>query len=69
VGRQRRFVARADALYIRRDQQQHLSKHHGRASKVEAFNLLSANGAAAQKSAIHLHIHFLPRYRNNGIDA
>ena len=34
-----------------------------------AFNLLIANGEEAQQSVPHLHFHYLPRRKDDGIDA
>lgn len=35
----------------------------------DAFNLLNANDSAAQQSVMHLHVHFVPRRTDDGIDA
>ncbi len=37
--------------------------------KFEGFNILNANGIAAQQSIQHFHLHILPRYINDNIDA
>jgi histidine triad (HIT) family protein len=33
------------------------------------FNLLNANGKSAEQSVEHLHFHFLPRFRGDGVSA
>lgn len=48
---------------------QHLANHHRQASNAVAFNILNANGTAAQQSVMHLHFHFFPRHSNDGINA
>ena len=48
---------------------QHLANHRRQASNAASFNLLNANGAAAQQSVMHLHFHFLPRHASDGINA
>jgi histidine triad (HIT) family protein len=44
----------------------------GRAQKLHlgalGFNILSANGQAAQQSVFHTHFHVVPRYENDGLD-
>jgi histidine triad (HIT) family protein len=47
----------------------HLANHYRQTSSAAAFNLLNANGAAAQQSVMHLHFHFLPRHSSDGINA
>ena len=47
----------------------HLAQHYLATLEAPAFNLLSANGAEAQQSVMHLHFHFIPRRRNDRIDA
>jgi histidine triad (HIT) family protein len=42
-----------------------LANVHG----VASYNILNANGADAQQSVMHLHLHFLPRRNNDGINA
>ncbi len=37
--------------------------------KFDGFNILNANGIAAQQSIQHFHLHILPRYINDNIDA
>ena len=46
-----------------------LLQHFGQVQGSTAFNLLSANGTAAQQSVMHLHLHFLPRSDGDGIEA
>ncbi len=36
---------------------------------VQGINLLHASGTAAQQSVPHFHIHLLPRFEGDGIDA
>ncbi len=43
----------------------HLTDHCG----YEGVNLLNASGESAGQSVSHLHIHIIPRKRNDGIDA
>jgi histidine triad (HIT) family protein len=46
-----------------------LQAHYMQSSGAPDFNLLSANGVAAQQSVLHLHLHFLPRRHGDGVDA
>ncbi|MBP1533725.1 MAG: HIT family protein [Ruminococcus sp.] len=43
----------------------HLTEHCG----YEGVNLLNASDESAGQSVPHLHIHIIPRKRNDGIDA
>ena len=43
----------------------HLTEHCG----YEGVNLLNASDESAGQSVPHFHIHIIPRYRNDGIDA
>jgi histidine triad (HIT) family protein len=36
---------------------------------AEAVNVLFAGGPAAQQSVAHFHVHVLPRWRDDGVDA
>ena len=42
-----------------------LQKNYG----VEGVNLLHASGVAAQQSVPHFHIHLLPRFEGDGVNA
>lgn len=46
-----------------------LACYHRSTMGAPAFNLLSANGVEAQQSVPHLHFHYLPRRKDDGIDA
>ncbi|MDE1715407.1 HIT family protein [Chromobacterium amazonense] len=48
---------------------QWLNRHFALALQSDGFNLLNANGDAAQQSVPHLHLHFLPRRIRDGINA
>jgi histidine triad (HIT) family protein len=43
--------------------------HYKNIIDVDSFNLLSANGQAAQQSILHFHFHVLPRKLNDNVDA
>ena len=36
---------------------------------VQGINLLHASGKVAQQSISHFHIHLIPRFENDGVDA
>lgn len=36
---------------------------------ASGINILHASGADAQQSVLHFHLHLLPRYKDDGIDA
>jgi histidine triad (HIT) family protein len=44
-----------------------LSAHYGNVIKCRDFNLLAASGAAAEQSVPHLHFHYLPRRKGDGL--
>lgn len=46
-----------------------VARYHCSTMSAAAFNLLMANGAEAQQSVPHLHFHYLPRRKDDGIDA
>ena len=43
--------------------------HYREAVGAEGVNLLHASGRAAQQSVPHLHVHLLPRFEGDGLDA
>jgi histidine triad (HIT) family protein len=47
----------------------HLAQHYRECINATGVNLLHASGIDAQQSAFHFHIHLLPRFTNDGIDA
>ncbi len=36
---------------------------------VQGINLLHSSGEVAQQSVLHFHIHLIPRFENDGVDA
>ena len=48
---------------------QELSTQICSALKADAVNILLAGGPAAQQSIAHFHLHILPRWRGDGVDA
>ncbi len=36
---------------------------------IKGINILHASGKAAQQSVLHFHIHLIPRFENDGVDA
>ena len=36
---------------------------------VQGINILHASGKAAQQSVLHFHIHLIPRFENDGVEA
>jgi histidine triad (HIT) family protein len=42
-----------------------LARHYEDRVGSAGFNLLNANGIAAEQSVLHFHLHFLPRFRND----
>ena len=36
---------------------------------AEGINILHASGRIAQQSVLHFHMHLIPRYKNDGLDA
>ena len=46
-----------------------ISNHYVDNCGFQGVNLLNANGAAAQQSVAHFHMHIIPRKNNDGIDA
>jgi histidine triad (HIT) family protein len=38
------------------------------AVRPEGMNLISSSGSAAEQTVFHLHLHVVPRWRNDGID-
>lgn len=46
-----------------------LADHYQATLGAEAFNLLLANGPAAEQSVQHLHLHFLPRFAGDEFSA
>ena len=48
---------------------QKLALHFRTAIQASGVNLLHASGSAAQQSMPHLHVHLLPRFENDGLNA
>lgn len=48
---------------------QKVAMHYRQAIGAVGVNLLHASGVAAQQSVPHLHIHLIPRFENDGLDA
>jgi histidine triad (HIT) family protein len=48
---------------------QHLSRVYRERSGATGVNLLHASGRDAQQSVLHFHIHLLPRFPGDGVDA
>ena len=44
-----------------------LGEQYQRCLGAAGFNLMNANGVAAERSVAHLHFHFLPRYADDGL--
>ncbi len=48
---------------------QKLALHYRKAIGATGVNLLHASGVSAQQSVPHLHIHLIPRFEDDGLDA
>ena len=48
---------------------QKIALHYQTAIGAAGINLLHASGSTAQQSVPHLHIHLIPRFENDGLDA
>lgn len=46
-----------------------LALHYRECIGASGVNLLHASGASAQQSVAHLHIHLIPRFDDDGLDA
>lgn len=46
-----------------------MAKHLKRQLGADGINLLHASGKAAQQSVLHFHVHLLPRFENDNLDA
>lgn len=46
-----------------------LTVHYADALQATGVNLLHASGKVAQQSVMHFHLHLLPRYENDKLDA
>ena len=46
-----------------------LAIHYKTQIGASGVNLLHASGASAQQSVLHFHIHLIPRFNNDGINA
>ena len=48
---------------------QKLAIHYKSLISSTGLNLLHASGVSAQQSVLHLHIHLIPRFNNDGLNA
>lgn len=48
---------------------QKVAVHYKTAIGAAGINLLHASGIAAQQSVLHFHIHLIPRFENDGLNA
>lgn len=48
---------------------QKMALHYRKAIGATGINLLHTSGVSAQQSVPHLHIHLIPRFENDGLDA
>jgi len=46
-----------------------ISRAIKRGLRAEGINILHASGEAAQQSVFHFHIHLVPRYKDDGLNA
>ena len=46
-----------------------ISKKLKESYSAEGVNILNASGKAAQQSVAHFHLHLVPRYKDDGLDA
>lgn len=60
------FDAQGHSAYL--EKIQYLALKICLALGAKDFNVINANGAAAQQSVDHLHFHIVPRFPNDGID-
>ncbi len=58
-----------EELYHIMDSIKHISQKLKDKFNAEGINLLHASGKVAQQSKFHFHIHLIPRYRDDGLDA
>jgi len=63
------FDIRSDVLNSVMCMAQFLADHCARQLGADGINLLHASGEAAQQSVPHFHIHILPRFRDDDLDA
>lgn len=46
-----------------------LAEHYKSKIGADGINLLHASGTSAQQSIPHFHVHLLPRFENDGVNA
>lgn len=63
------FDIRTDTLSSLMKTVSFLAGHFKRQLSADGINLLHASGEAAQQSIFHFHIHLLPRFKNDHLDA
>ena len=63
------FDIHTDVLSSLMSTVQFLADHCKRQLSADGINLLHASGEAAQQSVPHFHIHLLPRFKNDNLDA
>ncbi|MDM8549141.1 HIT family protein [Desulfobacterales bacterium HSG2] len=63
------FDIRNDVLNSVMCMAQFLADHCARQLGADGINLLHASGEAAQQSVPHFHVHILPRFRDDDLDA
>ena len=48
---------------------QRVARHYRQSVGAEGVNVLHASGGSAQQSVAHLHVHLIPRFPGDGLDA
>ena len=48
---------------------QRVARHYRDVAGAEGFNVLHASGLPAQQSVAHLHVHLVPRFPSDGLNA
>lgn len=47
----------------------HLATHYKKQIRASGINILHASGVYAQQSVMHFHIHLIPRFEGDGVNA
>jgi histidine triad (HIT) family protein len=63
------FVASTEVLSLVLSVTQKIARHYRQVIGATGINLLHASGVTAQQSVPHFHMHLIPRFDKDGLDA